>query len=175
LERLIQLFSELLAREQHDFLRWAIENRHEHWGNLARQLGFENTGPTFDLNLADESIQDENLRRILCGENSFVLMEVKGQPAATEKDRVFIEIHSHGRPSSISVTQAKWIILPLGGAEYQNEVILTIERERLKHLMYSGWEVSGGDNGNARGYIVSIKKLVEPNRKALLPQQAVLC
>lgn len=171
----MRLFSELSARKQHDFLRWAIENRREHWGNLARQLGFENTGPTFDLNLADESILDERLRHILCGDDSFILCEVKGQPGATEHDRVFIETHSHGKPSSILVTQARWMILPLGGAEYQNEVILVIERERLKHLMLGGYHINGGDNGMAYGYVVSVKKLVEPNRKALLPQQAILC
>ena len=56
----------LSDQEQLDFLLYAIEHRPEPWQNLARQLGFENTGKAFDLNLAEQSvvIQSSRLRHI---------------------------------------------------------------------------------------------------------------
>jgi len=173
MENLRQAWDQASDREKLDFLKWAIEHRPNAYMNLARQLGFENTGKAFDLNLASQSIKDDRWRSVLC-QAEYVLLEVKGQPAASETENVFVENWCRGRPSGIAVSESEWFVLPLDGPEFQEEVAIVIATDRLKHIASGCHHTSGGDNGVASGYIVPIRKLVQPKRKADKPVSMTL-
>jgi hypothetical protein len=151
-------------REQFDFLRDAIASRPERWRNFSEQLGVQNTNSAFDFQLFAQDIEDDDWRKVLC-KAEYVHLEVKGQQAASNHGRVYIETWCRGKPSGISVSQAERFVLPLGGPEFQNEVVIVITRSRLEHIIAGCWEEAGGDNGVSRGKIVPIGKLVEPNRR----------
>jgi len=164
MDNLKAVYRQATDQQKLDFLRWAIANRPQRWNNLARQLGFANTESAFDINLASQSIKDENLRQILATDGEQVKIEVKGQPGASESNNAFIETWCRGKPSGISVTESEWFALPLGGEQYQDQIIIIISTERLRRIMVSCYKVNGGDNHVAHGYLVPIKKLVQPNK-----------
>jgi len=91
-------------------------------------------------------------------------IEVKTDSWIYKTGNVAIEYESRGKPSGIATTQAAyWTIVFSGG--YNNQVIITIETERLKRIarkyLKKGKTKAVGDSNTSLVVLIPATKLIE--------------
>lgn len=141
---------------QEKLLKFCFVNRPRPHINISELLGFQNTGKSFDLNLAQGQIAENELAQILAGQ-----IEVKTDSMVSRTGNVAIEHFCWNKPSGISTSESEWWAIVLSGEKYKGEVIVLIKRGRLLKLVKGTRSVKGGDFGIAQMYLLPVERLVE--------------
>tara|TARA_R100001082_G_scaffold78423_1_gene45992 strand:+ start:339 stop:719 length:381 start_codon:yes stop_codon:yes gene_type:complete len=122
----------------------------------------------FDIDLDFGKVYEEKVRKLFEGEGS---IEVK-----TERDiwadtgNVAIEIRSRGKPSGISITDAKWWIQVFtidGDVKFMLMFRVDKLRKAVKYMYLNDLAniVKGGDNNTSELILVPISTLILLNKK----------
>jgi len=88
-------------------------------------------------------------------------VEVKTDRATHATGNVAVELEYRGKPSGLATSNAKYWAFVFAG-EYKGEVIILIERERLKNVVKDGnfRTVYGGDDMASKLVLIPKEKLL---------------
>ena len=130
--------------------------------NKARSKGKADS--RFDINLTEGEIAEEELREMFTGG---VTIEVKRDFAVSKTGNVAIEESQGGRATGLAKTEAKVWAIVLDGPEYEGQVRILIDTERLKCITSEMKRyVYGGDkNRRAKMKLLPLEWLLKPNSK----------
>lgn len=118
----------------------------------------------FDKDLQFGQKYENELQRMVEGK-----VEVKTDRIWWQTGNVFIEYEDRGKPSGISVTEAKYYAICLWHPKRENEIWVLIPTDELKDICQYYDTVAGGDNYEARGYLVPDKALLFRNASSTRP------
>jgi hypothetical protein len=119
----------------------------------------------FDINLAEGRVSEDLLKKILTGEDT---IEVKQDFKVGETGNVVVELAHRKKdkiePTGLSTTEARWWGFVFAGEEYNNEVMLLIDTERLKRLVraYGVGHSLSGKGGRSHFELLPIERLLTP-------------
>lgn len=130
--------------------------------NKARDKGKADS--RFDINLTEGEIAEEELRALFTGG---VTIEVKRDFAVSKTGNVAIEESQRGKPSGITKTEAKVWAIVFDGPEYDGQVRVLIDTERLRCIVQDMKRyVYGGDKARrSRMRLLPVEWLLKPNSK----------
>jgi hypothetical protein len=148
----------LLPKEEQTILRQLLKKNRE--GGKADSR--------FDIALAEGEIAEEEIRQLFTGG---VTIEVKRDFRVSDTGNVAIEEASRGKPSGITVTQAKVWAIVLDGPEYGGQVRILIDTDRLKCIVEMQKRyLLGGDSGfKAKIRAIPIEWLLKKNSDLVCP------
>lgn len=86
--------------------------------------------------------------------------EVKCDKLTYKTGNVFIEVSDAGKPSGIMKTEAKNYAIGLAHPKRTFTLWILIPTRLLKQIMVDYKQVSGGDNMEARGYLIPVERLL---------------
>lgn len=119
--------------------------------------------PEFDIDLRFGQEREVTFAEVLMIRGGHYL-ELKSDRAARVTGNAFVEFKQRTGPSGIATSTAPWWTL-----EIDDDVFVTMRRERLHALARQAYnlngEKAGGDNGNV-GVLVPVEWLVRPWREA---------
>ncbi len=152
-----------LSNEELAFIQKRLRDERKSTGNADQR---------WDLNIAEGLVGEEIAKR-MCEGN--LTVEVKSDFLVHQHGNVAIEYKYRGRPSGISVSNAKWYWLWFAGRYYRNELSVVVATERLRPLAReyllrhrNGAKLPSGQSGVVRGGNNGDSELI------LLPKQELL-
>ena len=119
----------------------------------------------FDINLAEGLVSEAFLKKLLTGEET---VEVKQDFKVGNTGNIAIEIAHRKKdkiePTGLSTTEAKFWGFILAGEEFNNEVIILIDTERLRRLVTAYGEDNklSGVRGRSNFKLLPIERLLTP-------------
>lgn len=116
--------------------------------------GCFNDDNKFDIDLQFGNNKEAELVKVISGDK----LEVKADRRAHETGNIAIEIECYGKPSGLSVSEAKHY------AFVCEHITFIIETQKLKDKianMKKPWIVFGGDNNASKMVLLPIRELVK--------------
>lgn len=113
----------------------------------------------FDVNLAEGRVSEQWLNSILKSNDK---IEIKTDYKVSETGNVAIEFEDRGKPSGIKTTRAEWWCIVLAGDIYEKKRAILIRTEELLQIAQTCHIISGGDNDEAKSWLVPLNKLLKP-------------
>ena len=146
-------------------LEWTEEDEAEFQRLSEKRVRTKRTDPSYDLSLGEGIGIGEAGERIV-GES--LKGEVKRCFAISRKGvsygKIFVETENYGRPSGINSTKADWWYFLLDGSEYNGEIVVGIQTQRLRRLCQKYEDsLPTGENKASIGKRIPIVDLIKGN------------
>ena len=112
--------------------------------------------PAFDVDLKFGQEKQNEFQKDVEGQ-----VECKMDRACQRTGNVFIEFEDAGKPSGINKTTAPYYAIGLHKEDREKQIWVLIPTKILKELMVKYPKKSGGDNWEARGYVIPKEDLLK--------------